>query len=424
LTSEVLRENEELFRLIAENIGDLVALLDSEGRRLYNSPSYRNFLGEAELAKGSNSFSEIHPDDREGIETLFRETVATGIGRRAEFRFLLKDGSVRYIESQGNAINDADGKVAMVLVVSRDMTERRAIEMALRESEERFRSMANSLPALIWVCGPDQLCSWVNNTWLAFTGRRLEEEVGSGWSQGIHPEDASRCLDIYMRQFAALAPFELEYRLRRHDGNYRWMINTGIPRIDASGNLSGYICTLVDITDRKLMENELKQQARMDYLTGIFNRRHLVEQGEIELARAIRYGKPFSLLMLDIDHFKQVNDAHGHRAGDRVLVELGGLLNSTMREVDVVARMGGEEFAILLPETDGQQAAEVAERLRRVVAENPVILDSGTKLQVTVSIGVASLDSSVANIDILLNRADDALYRAKETGRNKVCAST
>src|ERR1051326_2567580 len=128
LAGEKLRESEEQFRMIAENVADLIVVLDTAGNRLYNSPSYTNILGEPDLLKGTPSFDEVHPEDRERIKSLFFDTVRTGIGHRAEFRFINKDGAIRDIESNGSAIRDENGNVSRVLVVSRDITEKKKLE--------------------------------------------------------------------------------------------------------------------------------------------------------------------------------------------------------------------------------------------------------------------------------------------------------
>ncbi len=164
----------------------------------------------------------------------------------------------------------------------------------------------------------------------------------------------------------------------------------------------------------------LEAQAHTDALTGLANRRRFFEVGESELLRARRYGTPLSVLMLDIDHFKDVNDAHGHSAGDRVLQSLSRTCLEVMRTVDVAGRVGGEEFAILLPETGLEGAVEVAERLRVAIAKSAVARDEGAPIRYTVSIGVAALDGN-SNLDTLVSQSDTALYDAKRGGRNRVC---
>lgn len=191
-----------------------------------------------------------------------------------------------------------------------------------------------------------------------------------------------------------------------------------IERIGFAANIAA-----IAIENRHARE-ELEQLAYSDYLTGLANRRHFLELAEEELARTIRYGRQLSILMLDVDRFKQVNDTYGHKIGDIVLQNLSALCRSTLRNVDVIGRMGGEEFAVLLPETGADQAVEVAERLRAAIAAAHVTLSGGLPLHFTVSLGVTSLVERDANIDMLLNQADQALYRAKSEGRNRVCRYT
>lgn len=160
--------------------------------------------------------------------------------------------------------------------------------------------------------------------------------------------------------------------------------------------------------------------AATDALTGLLNRRMLEERLQIEQQRAQRYGKAFSLLMLDIDHFKKINDSYGHLAGDAVLKALASALSQQTRDIDSVARFGGEEFVIVLPETDGDGARVVAERIRTAIAGAPFVLPDGCEIGVTVSIGIACFPLDAVNIEVLLERADQALYLSKNTGRNRV----
>ena len=178
-----------------------------------------------------------------------------------------------------------------------------------------------------------------------------------------------------------------------------------------------------DISDRKLLELELQRQAQSDCLTGLANRRHFIEQSEKEIARTLRYGRPMSLLMLDIDHFKEINDTHGHHAGDIALQMFASHCQQSLREIDVIGRVGGEEFAVILPETDGEAACEVAERLCQSIARQTITTEKGASVGLTASIGLTTLAvGGEANLDSLLRQADEALYQAKCSGRNRVCA--
>ena len=175
-----------------------------------------------------------------------------------------------------------------------------------------------------------------------------------------------------------------------------------------------------DITERKRFQLELERQARLDYLTGLNNRGYFMQIAEHELSRAKRYQTPLSLLMMDVDYFKVINDTHGHKTGDRVLQSFAEICRRTLRGIDVVGRVGGEEFAVLLPETDIDQAIEVAERLRENIATTKVSINQGLPLNFTVSIGVTTLNDDNENIDQLFDAADKALYHAKKAGRNRV----
>ena len=179
---------------------------------------------------------------------------------------------------------------------------------------------------------------------------------------------------------------------------------------------------LKDLAAMVMDEMELRLMASTDSLTGALNRRHFMDLAEREQSRALRYQLPLSVLMMDIDLFKNINDTHGHAAGDRILKRLTEICRKTLREPDLVGRFGGEEFAVLLPQTDTQGALQVAERLRRAIAAARVT--AGKKpIRFTVSIGVASAEPNRGNIEDALSRADKALYAAKADGRNCVVLS-
>ena len=170
-------------------------------------------------------------------------------------------------------------------------------------------------------------------------------------------------------------------------------------------------------------EAELENLAHTDFLTGLNNRRYFMKKVQQELTRALRYQSKFSLLMFDIDFFKQVNDSYGHHIGDIVLQKVADYCQKTVRSVDIIGRIGGEEFAVFLPESDYENALDVAERLRKGIEETLLASVGDKEIHVTVSIGLVSADSAGRSIDELLDLADKALYEAKTSGRNKICRS-
>jgi PAS domain S-box-containing protein len=143
-----------------------------------------------------------------------------------------------------------------------DVTDRKRAAEALRESEERFRMVANTAPVMIWMSGPDKLCSYFNQPWLEFTGRTLEEELGNGWAEGVHPEDFANCLEAYGKAFDGRQNFQIEYRLRRRDGEYRWVLDMGVPLFRSDRSFAGYIGSCIDVTERKLADEALSNVSR------------------------------------------------------------------------------------------------------------------------------------------------------------------
>lgn len=213
-------------------------------------------------------------------------------------------------------------------------------------------------------------------------------------------------------------PYDIEFKIRTADTGEIKEIHSTAEFNPAQRTIFGVIR---DITERKRIEHELEHLIQIDPLTGVFSRRHFMAMTERELANAARYNHPLSILMLDIDNFKSVNDTYGHQVGDLVLQALGSIFQDLLREVDIVGRYGGEEFAIVLPQTTLVRAFEVSERLRRTVEHREIPLEHGLPIAVTVSIGMTALRDAPENIDALLARADKALYDAKHQGRNQVC---
>lgn len=304
---DALREQKEFFHLIAENLSDFIAVLDTEGRRLYNSPSYRQFFGAESDLQGTNSFAEIHPHDRERVRQVFMETVQSGQGRQIDYRFELPDGSIREMESRGSVIKNEEGQVVRVVVVSHDVTER----------------------------------------------KRLQEQV---------------------------------HQMAFHD-------------------------PLTRLPNRRLFSDRLSQVISAS-------------------SRSASFG---ALMFLDLDNFKPLNDAYGHDVGDLLLIQVADRLKRGVREMDTVARFGGDEFVVMLAQLDIDEAesisqvAIIAEKLRAALAE-PYVLnvadvengDMAFEYHCPASIGIALINHQETTQGGVLRRADMAMYQAKHAGGNQV----
>ena len=259
------RESEERFRQLADHISDVFWVHELDGPKIaYVSPAYEKLWGRScqSLYKRPMSYLEaVHPEDRERA-VLAHHRLVNGKATADEYRILRPDGAIRWVWDRGFPIRDQWGRVVRIAGIAEDITERKRVEEALRESEERFRTLADATPVLIWGTGTDKLCNYFNKQWLNFTGRTIEQEMGDGWSQGVHPDDLKGCLETYVTAFHARTSFRMEYRLKRHDGEYRWVMDTGVPRFTPDGTFSGYIGSCIDITDRKLAEEGLRQSDR------------------------------------------------------------------------------------------------------------------------------------------------------------------
>ncbi len=302
-------------------------------------------------------------------------------------------------------------------LVAQRTAELREANRSLRESEARFRNLADTVPVLIWLADPDGRRTYFNRPWLDLTGRTLEQELDFGWSEQVHPEDREACLEAYGEAVGSRHAFEVEYRIRRRDGSYRWILDRGGPRYTPDGHFAGFIGTAMDVTERRAAQDEVEHLAYHDALTGLPNRRLLLDRLQQAVAQAERRGHVLAVLYADLDHFKIVNDTLGHAAGDALLRQAVVRLEECLRDEDTVARVGGDEFLVVLPSLpSGEAAAPVAQKILAALAR-PYPVAEG-EVRVTVSLGIGVYPGDGADPETLIRNADTALYEAKQAGRN------
>jgi diguanylate cyclase (GGDEF)-like protein/PAS domain S-box-containing protein len=262
--------------------------------------------------------------------------------------------------------------------------------------------------------------AYVNPAFEKLMGYRADEVVGQNpkFLQGPATEDKTRYqIRQAMRQHKSIRTQILNYA---KDGNELWMDINFVPLFDENGELAYYAAIERDLTEHKKLQFELEDMARTDSLTRLANRQAFMERANSEFSRARRYSRSLSVIMIDIDHFKSINDQHGHAAGDEVLRQLGQHCSSRLRDSDFLGRIGGEEFALLLPDTSQDSAYHVAERMREQLSKTSIVLDNGITLGITASFGVAAMNQEDTDFNFVLQRADTAMYDAKHGGRNQV----
>ena len=259
LAEEVLQQREAELRLVTNAVPALISFVDSDQRYRFHNRAYEEWFGSVAKEIYGKHLREVLGET--GYEAIrpYVEQVLAGQELTFESQIAYKDGGTRYVNATYVPRFNSQGKVEGFVALVNDITDRKQAEATLRESEERFRLMADAAPVLIWMAGTDKLCNYFNLPWLNFTGRTIEQERDNGWTEGVHPDDLDRCLDTYVTAFDARQPFKMEYRLKRFDGIYRWIMDEAVPRYGLEGEFLGYIGSCVDIEDHKQAEEALRQ---------------------------------------------------------------------------------------------------------------------------------------------------------------------
>jgi diguanylate cyclase (GGDEF)-like protein/PAS domain S-box-containing protein len=330
-----------------------------------------------------------------------------------------KDGREVWLSVDERLI-DWHGKAAVQLNVS-DVSEQVAMLAELVNAEQRLRAMLEALPYPIYITRrhDGQLLFVNRKTCLLFQKSASQLLHGKSIDFFVDPkerEDLTKLLET-LNDIR-----DVEIQMKTAHGRIFTAEVAAIPI--SYGHAPAILVALNDISQRKQLEAELFREASTDALTGLSNRRYFIAQAEQELRRSRRFARDLSVMMIDLDHFKPINDQYGHATGDIVLQGVVKAALESLRQSDMMGRLGGEEFAVILPETGLAAATEVASRLRAHIAERPMVTTGANvtraAIPCTVSVGIAQLSPADTSIDDLLNRADQALYRAKEQGRNRV----
>ncbi|TAH48956.1 MAG: diguanylate cyclase [Betaproteobacteria bacterium] len=411
-----------LLRALIDSAPDQIAFKDTRGAYLGCNTAFADCLGRTEngiLGRTDAELAGMGPWPPGGAATRSQPLAAT---ERREEWVLCRDGGRRLLDTMCIPFRAHDGTLLGEIRISRDITDRRWIEEQLAASERRLALALESASLGLWDWHIPS--GWVSydTQWAGMLGHaptEIEPNLES-WETRVNPDDwpvIRASLEPHLR--GETARYSCEHRLRHKDGHWVWVLASGsVIERDEEGAPVRVVGIHQDISPRKALEERLVQQATSDPLTGLANRRYFDAALTNELGRVRRKLGRAAVVLLDLDHFKRINDQWGHAGGDEVLKHFTALVGARLRDSDLFARLGGEEFAILLPGVDLVGAFRTAERLRRLVAGSPVRGELG-EIGVTVSIGVATLRAGDVDPAEALARADEALYRAKDSGRNR-----
>jgi diguanylate cyclase (GGDEF)-like protein/PAS domain S-box-containing protein len=401
------------YRDLAEQASDVVTRSDGQAVYTYVSPAAARLYGFApDEMVGRPVYEFVHPDHRDAHVAL-RDSLAAGADEEvAERRMRKATGDWVWVEARCRALRDDDGRFVGVQSSARDITDRQAAEEARRIADEQFRTAFDDALVGIALVSLDGDWLRVNESLCQILGREREELHGMTFQDLTHPEDLETDLAHLQQTLAGeRTGYQMEKRYLRPDGHVVWaLLSVSLVR-DEHGAPLHFISQVLDISERKRLEAELSRLATRDDLTGLYNRRFFEREVAQYLRLLRRHGGTASVLFLDLDRFKEVNDTLGHQSGDELLKHVAEVLTGRLRESDVIARLGGDEFAVLLPMTTPEGAACIVTALETEFAERPADLE-GELVHARPSIGVAELDAEL-DVDGVLRRADQAMYAIK-----------
>jgi len=362
-----------------------------------------------------------HPRDVEQAKSQLKDVISRQLATLdCVVRMMHKDGSWRFIHTRGTL---TDGEEAhRVVGIHIDVTNE-------KKAQHQLTKLAESMPGMIYIfvmaADGSMRFDYISAKAGEFYGVAPEEAKNDATLifASIHPEDLDRVNASIAHSYETLCDWSCDYRTRSH-GRYTWVRGISTPERDEDGTVTWHgVVTNIDV--QKQLEAEMERLAITDELTNAYNRRHMLSQLEAYLAEHTRYGIPFSLISIDIDHFKAVNDNYGHLVGDAVLKTFADIVSKRARKTDVFARVGGEEFLLLMPHTTLSNAANLAESIRETLESHKFETPAGKSFSITISAGVVGCShQAIADVNELLYECDQSLYSAKSQGRNRLVLKT
>ncbi len=421
---KALWESQEKLNNILDNMNARVSIKDNYLHYTYaNEELCKVLQKDRNSIVGKSDYDLFETETAIGFRTTDQEVLDTA-RKVTRLERSVEPGTKekKYYWSVKVPLFDAEGRITSVLGISTDVTEQKRMERQLRRNESQLTTILDNLKAHVYIKDTNHRYTYVNANMCEYLDRDRDEVLGKtdeevfGKKAGKKFQATDRLVFDEMDNVT-----NVEKSRNRKTGEKRYFLSVKVPLINDLGNPYALLGISTDVTQQKRLEKELRQMASTDVLTGTNNRRFFLELCEKEIKRAKRYEKDLSLIMLDMDYFKRINDTYGHAVGDEAIRTMTGLCRQNLRESDVLGRIGGEEFAILLPETDRKGAWHIAQRIRKNTEEHGFDIGESNPCRFTASFGLTCLEKGDETPDDILKRADIALYEAKTQGRNRVC---
>jgi diguanylate cyclase (GGDEF)-like protein/PAS domain S-box-containing protein len=410
---EALAGRERFIRLIADGIPARITYIDRQGRLLFGNRRFTEFWGHAPNDIVGRRLVELVSAD--AYATIAPELERSYAGEPRRFDLVaVRHGKTRHFQVDHVPDVDAGGHVQGVFTISQDVTDLREAQAIIEDNEQRLLRITDSIPSMVGYIDVERRYRFNSRYYETWLGKPLAEIAGKSVRDVLGEATYASIVENLDRAFAGeRVDFEVEVD---HAGKRRWLRGSYIPDVDASGRVAGVYTSSTDVTPQKEVERQLARLAQKDTLTGLPNR-HAFNDGVVAaLARSQRAGTQIALMFLDVDAFKTINDTYGHAGGDEVLREFGRRLQAAVRPTDLVARLAGDEFVVVLEGIHTREECRFV--ARRVIASvRPPFRIGDAMLKVTTSIGIA-IGHGSTSAEALLKRADSALYAAKGQGRD------
>jgi diguanylate cyclase (GGDEF)-like protein/PAS domain S-box-containing protein len=336
-----------------------------------------------------------------------------------EVNLIKSTGELKTFHTVKKSLTNDAGKIIGMCGISTDISQQKALENTVKEQNKLLDAVLNNVDAYIYMKDDQRYFRYVNNKTAEMFGQSHDNIIGQLDSDVIGEEMANHFWQSDKLVFETNEKQSIEEVVDDGEGNLRHYLSMKMP-YQINEESQALIGFSTDVTELYQLKEEFKKQANTDALTGLYKRRYLFKHAAKEFSRAKRNGLDLSVISIDIDYFKKINDKYGHPVGDKVLIEMSNNIFPNLRQEDILARVGGEEFAIILPDTSLEKAKEVAQRICHTKNTFVVNEQNNKTIEIQVSVGLVSMKVADLNFDDLFVRADHALYKAKELGRNRV----